>query len=216
MLTVAGARYCSRNPCGAAAIGVLLASVSPNIFVVESFVEECQAARARPDWPDAIAVILRRAIGQPEAIARAISERGVSATFGFDVFLQSTDLTIVQIEGPAGLLGPPHDHATVAVVAIYAGTEGYRVYQREGPRVVETARIEAQAPDVAILPATLVHAIDNTATRGASSLHVYGNSHFDAKERRLWNPWTFEEVAFDPETQLAWTRALTDGHARAG
>jgi len=190
--------------------------VRPDAFVVESFVAECQAVRARADWPEAIAAILRRAIEQPEAIARAISERGVSATFGFDVFLQSTDLTILQIEGPAGLLGPPHDHATVAVVAIYAGTEGYRVYRREGSRVLETARIEAQAPDVAILRENLVHAIDNTATRGASSLHVYGNSHFDAKERRLWNPWTFEEVAFNPETQLTWTRALSEAQARSG
>lgn len=195
---------------------LLHASVSPDTFVVESFVAECQSARAREDWPDAIAAILRRAIEQPEAIARAMSERGVSATFGFDVLLQSTDLTIYQIEGRAGLLGPPHDHATVAVVAIYAGTEGYRVYKREGARVREVARVEAQAPDVAILREDLVHAIDNTATCGASSLHVYGNSHFDAKDRRLWNPWTLEEVAFKSETQLAWTRALTKAQARNG
>jgi predicted metal-dependent enzyme (double-stranded beta helix superfamily) len=190
--------------------------VGPDAFVVESFVAECQAARLRADWPEAIAAILRRVIERPEAIARAMAKRGVSAIRGFDVFLQSPDLTIYQIEGPAGLLGPPHDHATVAIVGVYAGTEGYRVYQREGSRAVETARIEAQVPDVAILRADLVHAIDNTTTRGASSLHVYGNSHFDAKERRIWDPWTFEEAPFNHETQVAWTRTLTKAHARAG
>jgi predicted metal-dependent enzyme (double-stranded beta helix superfamily) len=190
---------------------VLLAAVSPDVFAIEPFVAECQVARGRAGWPDAIAAILRRAIERPDAIALAISERGISRTFGFDVLLQSPDLTIVQIEGPAGLLGPPHDHATVAVVATYAGTEGYREYRREGSHAVEMARSEVRAPDVSILPTDLVHAIDNTTTCGASSLHVYGNSHFDVKQRRLWNPWTFEERAFGAETQLAWTRALTKG-----
>ena len=86
--------------------------MSSDTFEVESFVAECQAARVRADWPEAIAAILRRAIERPEAIARAIAKRRVDVAGLFDVFLQSPDLTIYQIEGLPGLVGPPHDHAT--------------------------------------------------------------------------------------------------------
>lgn len=178
-------------------------------FDVASFVAECRSVRSRPDWPQAIAGILERVIAHPHEIDACIEARGYQKKKGFDIFLQSEDLTIYPVNGEPGRLGPPHDHATVAIVAVYRGTEGYRTFRDEAGKLVEAGRLRVSAPDVSILGSDLIHAFDNTQTEGSGSLHVYGNSHFDSTQRRLWNPHTLEQQPFRIDTQVAWRKELT-------
>jgi predicted metal-dependent enzyme (double-stranded beta helix superfamily) len=175
-------------------------------FSIDRFVADCRAARARPDWPEAIAALLREAIGDPAAIDALIAERGASARKGFDIWEQSDDLTIYQVEGRAGLVSPPHDHATVAVVGIYRGSEGYRNFKVVDGRLTPAGEVTVHAPDVAVLPEDLIHALDNSASPGSGSIHVYGNIHFDLADRRLWNPQTLEEAPYTTRQQFAWTK----------
>ena len=63
-------------------------------FTIERFVEDCRAARARPDWADAIAGRLAEAVREPGEIDAQVAARGASARKGFDVWLQADDLTI--------------------------------------------------------------------------------------------------------------------------
>ena len=175
-------------------------------FSLERFVDDCRAVRSRPDWPDAVAALLREAVKEPEALDALGAERGALARKGFDIWLQSDDLTIYQVEGRPGLVSPPHDHDGVAVVGIYRGAEGYQNFREAGGRLAPAGRVTVQAPDVSVLPPDLIHALDNSETEGSGSIHVYGNRHFDLATRRLWNPETLEEAPFSTKQQFAWTK----------
>jgi len=175
-------------------------------FSIERFVADCRAARSRPDWPQAIAELLREAVREPEAIDALVAERGSSARKGFDLWEQSEDLTIYQVEGRPGLVSPPHDHACVAVVGIYRGAEGYRNFKVVDGRLTPAGEITVHAPDVSVLPADLIHALDNSRTAGSGSIHIYGNIHFDLADRRLWNPETLEEAPYSTRQQFQWTK----------
>jgi predicted metal-dependent enzyme (double-stranded beta helix superfamily) len=175
-------------------------------FSIERFVADCRAVRNRPDWAEAIAGLLREAVKEPDAIDALIAERGASARKGFDIWVQSEDLTIYQVEGRPGLVSPPHDHAGAAVVGVYRGSEGYQNYRDEGGRIAPAGRVSVHAPDVSVLPTDLIHALDNSDSPGSGSIHVYGNLHFDLAERRLWNPETLEEATFSTRQQFKWTR----------
>jgi predicted metal-dependent enzyme (double-stranded beta helix superfamily) len=175
-------------------------------FSIERFVADCRAVRDRADWPQAIAGLLAEAVKEPEAIDAEIAARGASARKSFDIWLQSDDLTIYQVEGRPGLVSPPHDHAGVAVVGVYRGSEGYQNYRQADGQLAPAGRVTVHAPDVSVLPADLIHALDNSESPGSGSIHVYGNLHFDLAERRLWNPETLEEAAFSTSQQFKWTK----------
>lgn len=175
-------------------------------FSIESFVEDCRAVRGRPDWAQAIEGLLRDAIGHADELDALAEERGALARKGFDVWVQSDDLTIYMVDGRPGLVSPPHDHDTVAIVAIYRGAEGYRNFRVEEGRLRPAGRVTVTAPDVSVLAADLIHALDNSETQGSRSIHVYGNVHFDLPSRRLWDPDTHEQAPFSNQQQFAWTR----------
>ncbi|HEY0437715.1 MAG TPA: hypothetical protein VGC92_13825 [Phenylobacterium sp.] len=175
-------------------------------FSVERFVADCRALRARPDWAEAIAALLRETVREPQAIDAEVARRGPHGRKLLDVWLQSGDLTIYQVEGQAGIVIPPHDHATVAVVGVYRGREGYQNYRLAGGRLTPAERIFVNAPDVAVLPEDLIHSLDNSETEGSGSIHIYGNAHFDLAERRLWNPETLDEAPFSTSQQFKWTK----------
>jgi predicted metal-dependent enzyme (double-stranded beta helix superfamily) len=175
-------------------------------FSIERFVDDCRAVRSRPDWADAVAALLRAAMAHCDAIDALTAARGASARKGFDIWHQSDDLTIYQVEGRAGLVSPPHDHDGVAIVGIYRGAEGYQNFREDAGRLVPAGRVAVQAPNVAILPPDLIHALDNSESAGSGSIHVYANRHFDLASRRLWNPDTLEEAPFSTRQQWAWTR----------
>jgi len=177
-------------------------------FSIETFVADCRAVRGRPDWAAAVAELLREAVRHGDEIDRLAAERGASARKGFDVWLQSDDLTIYQVEGRPGLVSPPHDHACAAIVGVYRGSEGYQNYREEAGRLTPTTRVTVHAPDVSVLPAELIHALDNSESPGSGSIHVYGNVHFDFAERRLWNPETLEVAPFSTKQQFAWTKGV--------
>jgi predicted metal-dependent enzyme (double-stranded beta helix superfamily) len=175
-------------------------------FSIERFVEDCRAVRDRPDWAQAIATLLRQAIGHADELDALADARGALARKGFDVWAQSDDLTIYMVDGRPGLVSPPHDHDGVAVVAIYRGAEGYQNFRMQDGRLFPGGRVTVTAPDVSVLPADLIHALDNSETEGSRSIHVYGNGHFDLPSRRLWDPDTLAQAPFSNKQQFAWTR----------
>ena len=175
-------------------------------FSIERFVEDCRAVRARSDWADAVAGLLAEALREPGAIDAEVALRGASARKGFDVWLQSDDLTIYQVEGRPGLISPPHDHAGVAVVGVYRGSEGYQNYRMADGRLAPAGRVTVEAPDVAVLPPDLIHALDNSDSLGSGSIHIYDNAHFDLAQRRLWNPDTLVEAPYSTAQQFKWTK----------
>jgi predicted metal-dependent enzyme (double-stranded beta helix superfamily) len=182
-------------------------------FSIERFVEDCRAVRGRADWAEAIAALLREAVVHADELDALADERGGLARKGFDVWVQSEDLTIYMVDGRPGLVSPPHDHDTTAIVAIYRGSEGYQNYRLEDGRLTPAGRVTVTAPDVGVLPADLIHALDNSESEGSRSIHVYGNGHFDLPTRRLWNPETYEAAPFSNKQQFAWTKGFQKAEA---
>jgi predicted metal-dependent enzyme (double-stranded beta helix superfamily) len=177
-------------------------------FSIERFVEDCRAVRGRPDWAQATAELLREAITHADDLDALGEARGALARKGFDVWVQSDDLTIYMVDGRPGLVSPPHDHDGTAIVAIYRGSEGYENFRVVDGKLTPAGRISVSAPDVSILPADLIHALDNSESAGSRSIHVYDNAHFDLGSRRLWNPETYEAAPYSTKQQFAWTKGI--------
>jgi predicted metal-dependent enzyme (double-stranded beta helix superfamily) len=178
---------------------------------LDDFVRACRRARREMGaaWPQAAAEAMRgllRDKGLAQALREAIS---ASPEKGIAIFANEPDLTIYAISGQGGLRSAPHDHATTAVVGLVEGIEQYKVYRRDGRRCVETETVQVRAGQVAVMDEDLVHAMWCDSDQSGLSLHVYGNSHFDAAGRRQWDPATLEEEPFDVGRQRAWTRELT-------
>lgn len=172
-----------------------------------NFVAECRTLRARADWPAQIADAMKRllATGDLAAELHRELEPGQMAR----IYVQSADLTIYSVWSEGGLRGPPHDHATAAIIGLVEGVEQYKTYQSSGDQCQETGLKRVTAPSVAVLGHEAIHAMWNEPGEGGLSLHVYGNAHFDATDRRMWDPQTHAETAFDHRQQFKWTKQLT-------
>jgi predicted metal-dependent enzyme (double-stranded beta helix superfamily) len=181
---------------------------------LDRFLAEARRARTEDGeaWPQALAAAMRRLFAEagPAALAGELKARiSASEVKGIAVFENTDALTIYAVGSSGGLRNPPHDHATTAVVGLIEGAESYRVFRREGPRAVETGRVTVTAPDVAVMPPELIHAMWCGPGEGGISLHAYGNRHFDVPGRRQWDPETLVEEPFDVARQRAWTAELT-------
>ncbi len=171
------------------------------------FVAECRALRAQPDWPAQIADAMRRLLAAGDLAGELLGELEPGQLA--KIYVQSPDLTIYSVFSEGGLRGPPHDHATHAVVGLVDGVEQYKTYEVKGEHCVETGLKRVTAPAVAVLEHEAIHAMWNEPGETGLSLHVYGNAHFEAPDRRMWNPDTYVETAFDHRQQFKWTKELT-------
>jgi len=174
-------------------------------FDVSEFVEKCRAARAAPDAPELIADLLRKAVADPQAIALAVGARHAGgAPPLIDVFVNEDDLTIYNLAFPPHLFGVPHDHAGWAVVGVYSGAECFSVYAEQDGALVRTGRDVVKAPAVQVLPAELIHDIENPSAEASGSIHVYSNRHFDIPQRRIWRNEQVKPEPFSVEKSFAY------------
>lgn len=174
---------------------------------MDAFVEECRALRALPDWPQRISGAMQRLLSV-EGLAGELMDE-LDPVRNSKLYIQSPELTIYSVYSDGGLRSPPHDHATTAVVALVEGVEQYKNYRLEDGRCVEVGTVRVRAPAVAVMGEDTIHAIWNEPGEGGLSLHAYGNSHFDAAERRLWDPVDGAELPFDHRQQFKWTQELS-------
>jgi predicted metal-dependent enzyme (double-stranded beta helix superfamily) len=176
-----------------------------------AFLAACRHARPELDWPERMAQAMRRLLADagPSLAAELRTDIAASEQKGIAVYAQGPDLTVYAVSGQGGLRSAPHDHATTAVVGLIEGSEGYKVYRRERERAVETGRVRVAAGQVAVMGEDTVHAMWCEPGESGLSLHVYGNSHFDADGRHQWDPVTLAEEPFEVGRQRAWIRELT-------
>jgi predicted metal-dependent enzyme (double-stranded beta helix superfamily) len=178
---------------------------------LDRFLAAARDARPAIDWPERVAEAMRRLLADagPGLADELGADIAASDQKGIAVYAQGPDLTVYAVSGQGGLRSAPHDHATTAVVGLIEGSEGYKVYRREGHRAVETGRVRVAAGQVAVMPQETIHAMWCEPGEAGLSLHVYGNSHFDVAERRQWDPATLTEEPFEVGRQRAWIRELT-------
>ncbi|MEO5641523.1 MAG: hypothetical protein ABIQ98_07140 [Sphingomicrobium sp.] len=187
-------------------------------FDLDALVADCRSVRHLKDAPGRIADLLRSAISRPNALAAAVVERreaGPKSASMAQVFLNDDDLTIYQLSFPPNLWGVPHDHATWAVIGVYAGAEAFNVYEEKNGRLDIVDRQIVVAGDVAVLPPDLIHDIDNPTSTLSGSIHVYGNRHFDQPRRRIWR--STDELAepFSLDKSFKYGMELTEQRRRS-
>lgn len=187
-------------------------------FDLDTLVADCRSVRPLGDAPDRIAALLRAAIAEPDALAAAVSARREAAPKSgsmAQVLLNEDDLTIYQLAFPPFLWGAPHDHASWAVIGVYAGAEAFNVYQEKDGALEVVGRQVIAAGEVAVLAPDLIHDIDNPTITVSGSIHIYGNRHFDDPDRRIWRSTSEGAEPFSPEKSFLYGMALTDQRRRA-
>ena len=184
------------------------------MFDLEAFIEDCRRLVGEPHAARRVLERMREALADPGALARAVPPLPANGG-AFDAPLfRSSELTVLNVMLRPGALSGPHDHRMWAVIGIYEGAEQNTFYRRDGEGLVEANRRTVQAGEAMLLGEEVIHAIENAGETQTCGRHVYGGDLLGA-ERRMWDPATGRETAYDIPKFVDWSRKLAEGR-RAG
>ncbi len=181
------------------------------MFKLSQFIRACEAALRRPDPCQAVREIVAQAMQNPSALEAALVQTPPAADeqTGQYIFLhRAPDLAILNVIMPPRLLSPPHNHLTWAVIGIYKGQENNIFYRRAGGCLAESRRQDVAGPRVIVLDEEAIHSIANPLPERSCGLQIYGDA-LDNPRRSLWNPFTWEEEAFQLQNYLQYEREMT-------
>ncbi len=173
-------------------------------FELESFIEDCRAARAKSDPLQATHELMRHALEDTQAIKRALKGRPADER----QLYCTEDLTILNVTLPAGLKTAPHDHTMWAVIGIYEGQEDNVLYRETESGLTQSRHIALKAGDVLSISPTDIHAIANPLATTTRGLHVYGGN-LPSAERSLWNPKSHQREPSTPEAMARYVKELS-------
>lgn len=109
----------------------------------------------------------------------------------------SKELTIYSINLTPGLRYPPHSHGMPVIIGFYEGCETNLLYvEQENGELLQTGRIDFEAPCVGQLETDAIHAITNYGQSTSRAIHYYLGDLLN-EPRRLWNPDSNESMQFD-------------------
>ena len=164
---------------------------------VHELVARCAVAAEREDSMNSVRGVLEELRDDPGAVERALAFIPGAGGNARQVFYRSPNLTMLKVCFPCGRRTPPHDHGTWAVILDLSGQEKNTLYRRteQGLRRVSEVTLERGA----ILPmrAETAHVAECVGDEPAIGLHVYGGDILELP-RRMWDPETLAEHAFDP------------------
>ncbi|MBI3247549.1 MAG: hypothetical protein HYZ50_13685 [Deltaproteobacteria bacterium] len=177
------------------------------MFQTDSFVQSCQG---QP--PSVVKELLEEALRDPESITHALAAFGdgknvSDSAMGDLLIYRSPELTVLKAAVPAGFKSPPHNHLMWAVIGVYDGQENNFFYRRSGETLEAAGGRDLQASDVLVLGQEVIHAIANPLDRTSYAIHVYGGD-LPGAPRRMWNPFTLKEEAFEYQTMRGYAKEL--------
>lgn len=153
------------------------------------------------DVPQRIAALMRRLVGDPEALAAAVprftdaevatSPRGFRLG-GEHVVHQAPDLTVMVLDTLPGVVQPAHDHAMNAFIGVFEGCEEQRFWARTSAGVEATTGRLLEAGEMVALGERAIHAISSPVGEAARAVHVYLGDIYDV-ERSVFEPDTMAE-----------------------
>ncbi len=169
------------------------------MFNVTEFVKACQGKA-----PGAVKELLTNALRNPTAVAKALAEFGAGTdvnkgAMGDMLIHRAPDLTILKAAVPPKFKSPPHNHLMWAVIGVYDGQENNYFYRRIENGLEAASRKQVYQSNVLALGPEVIHAIENPLDRTLFAIHVYGGD-LPAAPRRMWNPFTMQEEAFEFQT----------------
>lgn len=158
------------------------------MFSLDRFTDACRSALNNRNPTDAICAVMKEAVQQPDAIARALEDAQPGGAQAGALIHQSDDLTIVHVVAAPGFVSPVHDHTIWAVVGQYKGQEDNTFYEERNGQLVEVGAQSICAGDVVPLTEKTIHAIRNPHTEEpCMALHVYGGDLIGS-DRSFWEP----------------------------
>jgi predicted metal-dependent enzyme (double-stranded beta helix superfamily) len=172
------------------------------MFDKERFISDCRSALDGDRASRNVREIVARAVGDPAEVARGLDAPTVG---GFHVLHRSTELTVLNVLWPAGMIIMPHNHSLWAVIGVYNGRED-NVLWRQLPEDAN-GRIEAAgaktlaAGDTIVFGADVIHSVVNPLGRTTGAIHIYGGDFFDVS-RSEWDPESLHEKPYDMEKVL--------------
>ena len=177
------------------------------MFNVNAFVNACQG---QP--PSVIKELLTDALRDPESVTKALMAFGegkdVSKGGVGDLLIyKAPDLTILKAAVPPKFKSPPHNHLMWAVIGVYDGQENNYFYRRNKGGLEAAGGKQVCQSDVLVLGQDVIHAIENPLDRTLFAIHVYGGD-LPAAPRRMWNPFTMQEEAFEFQTMRGYAQKL--------
>ena len=169
------------------------------MFDLDSFLNDCVAARADSSPHHAVREVLSEVCARPaDVLAVLPPDRAEIVPLHV-----SRDLTVLKVVWAPGMTFRPHDHLMWAAIGILSGGEDNTFYRRGGPGLVESGGRALRPRDVCLLGDDAIHAVTNPTTSYAGAIHVYGGDLLGTP-RSEWEPGTFEEQPYDVEAMHAY------------
>jgi len=141
----------------------------------------------------ALTELLEKTVSKPDWFAEILP-----ATDDDEILLHaSNELTIYSIKLTPGLQFPPHSHEMPVVIGFYEGCETNLIYKKQpNGELLQTERIDFQAPCVGQLDNDVIHSITNYGQATSRAIHYYLGDLLN-QPRSLWNPESNESMLFD-------------------
>jgi predicted metal-dependent enzyme (double-stranded beta helix superfamily) len=163
------------------------------MFDVERLVAECRAGLRESAPEVAVRDVVQRAMARPGDVERALG----TPTMGQVTALHhSPQLTVLNVIWTPGMAIYPHDHRMWAVIGLYGGREDNVFYRRTAQGLEAAGGKHIETSGVALLGASIIHAVTNPLRRFTGAIHVYGGDFFGVP-RSEWDPLTLEERPYD-------------------
>ena len=179
------------------------------MFKVKDFVKACQGKK-----PSEVKEILADALRDPASITQALADFGAGqninqGSMGDMLIHRAPDLTILKAAVPPKFKSAPHNHLMWAVIGVYDGQENNYFYRRSGNGLENAGGKQVYQSDVLVLGEDVIHAIENPLDHTLFAIHVYGGD-LPAAPRRMWNPFTLQEEAFDFQTMRGYAQKMME------
>src|SRR6266567_687264 len=101
------------------------------LFDLDRFKADCSAVVSEPAAVQAIREPVARAVADPRAVQKAITEPRLAE---IQILHRSADLTILNVVWGPRMTVMPHNHEMCAVIGIYSGREDNILWRRTGRR----------------------------------------------------------------------------------
>src|SRR5262245_20187488 len=100
-----------------------------DMFDLDDFLDQCQAAGRESEPRTAVRDVVQRAIAAPAAMGDVLQP----AQAGITLLHHADDLTVLHVVWAPGMSIYPHDHRMWAVIGIYEGQEDNAFFRRSAP-----------------------------------------------------------------------------------
>ena len=163
-------------------------------FCHDSFVEAVRAAASGPDATQALRVLLKEVLADPEAVAAAVPAQAEDEVLLFE----DDTVSIWNCRFHPDVVMPPHEHKMNAHIGVFRGAEKNILFRREEGTLRHTATKTVCPGEVFTIGPEGVHAVTGGGGLPSQALHVYQGPLTQVK-RGLFDWDTGAEVDFTME-----------------